>query len=112
MNKNPVYQAIYKSVFGDPSLDSKEEVTANLKIVTDAINTNVIDTVVHLSAYGPTESGSHPSSLEREWLMDNDYCAHVVIGDADGFYALTKKGQYLYRCQRQLYSRFNQGLTA
>lgn len=112
MNANPVLKTIYKEVFGDPSLDSADERKDQLAIVKDAVNINVIDTVTALFERGPLESGDVPSKSERDWLVENEYAKQIVVKGQDGHNALTHRGAWLYRCQRELYKRFNQSKAA
>lgn len=112
MNANPVIKTIYKNVFGDSSLDTKEEQKLQLAIVKDSVNINIIDTVTALFERGPLFDGDVPSKSERDWLLENDYCEKVVVKGEDGYNACTHKGAWLYRCQRELYKRFNQSEAA
>lgn len=93
---------VYLEVFGDISLDTKEEQNYNLGIVNDCMDFDckfsVSDTLYGMFLNGPLCDGDVPSKQERDRLLGKDYCSKVVVKGGDGFNACTYKGQRLYKC--------------
>jgi len=108
MNANPIKKTIYKDVFGDFILDSKDKIKENLALIDIAMNTNNLDTLTALYKNGPLCSGDLPSKSERDWLVENGFSQMIIVKGSDGFNACTHKGAWLHRCIESLYRRFSQ----
>lgn len=77
---------------------SDEEMAHQLRmmILAEDARNNALDTLISLFEQGPLFDGDVPSKTERDWLLDNDLAAKIVVKGEDGFQALTYKGREIH----------------
>jgi len=90
---------LFKVLHEDPKLSSEEEQIESLNLILLAEQTRekALDTLVGLFERGPLYDGDVPSKSERDWLLQNDLAAKVVVKGEDGYQALTYRGAWCYR---------------
>ena len=62
-------------------------------ILAENTRKHALDTLFGLFERGPLEDGDVPSKSERDWLLQHDLAAKIVVKGQDGYQALTYKGR-------------------
>lgn len=92
-------KAVLASVDWDVTLNSSEENEAALKwlALARAAKGNAIDTIMAAFARGPMHDGDVPSKTGRDWCLEHDLIAKVIVRGEWGYNALTYKGAWVYK---------------
>lgn len=90
-------KAILTLIGWDVTLNSSEENEAALKWLAlgRAAKGSAIDTIKAAFARGPLYDGDVPSKAGRDWCLEHDLIAKVIVRGEWGYNALTYKGAWV-----------------
>ena len=87
------------AIHSDPSLDSAEEIKANIELIirVQEMSNGERETIKAAFSHGPLYDGDVPSKSSRDILVKDGFIAKVVVKGEDGFNACTYKGRWAHR---------------
>ncbi|MDM1282400.1 hypothetical protein HXZ60_02145 [Acinetobacter towneri] len=90
---------LLSAIHSDPSLDSAEEIKANIELIirVQEMSNCERETIKAAFKHGPLYDGDVPSKSSRDALVKDGFIAKVVVKGEDGFNACTYKGRWAYR---------------